>query len=153
MAVSIVVLVGTMTGNAELVAREVSPILEAAGHAVALRDMHGLTADDVPASGVVLVCTSTYGQGDVPDNAQGLYEDLEARRPDLSGLRFGVIGLGDATYADTYNFGGKRFADLLAALGARAIGERMQHNASADAAPEEMAVAWARDWVALLGRA
>ena len=67
--------------------------------------------------------------------------------PDLAGLAYGVIGLGDSTYADTYNFGGKRFDDLLAGLGARRIGERLQHNASSDDLPEDAGVRWAEQWV------
>jgi MioC protein len=50
---------------------------------------------------VFLICTSTYGQGDVPDNARALYEDLKAEAPDLSRVRYGVFGLGDRTYAET----------------------------------------------------
>jgi MioC protein len=48
---------------------------------------------------VFLIVTSTYGQGDVPDNAKSFYEDLKAKRPDLSRVRYGVFGLGDRTYA------------------------------------------------------
>ena len=70
--------------------------------------------------GVFLICTSTYGQGDVPDNARALYEDLQRKRPDLSKVRYGVFGLGDRTYAETFNFGGKRFDDILTELGATA---------------------------------
>src|SRR5206468_3984191 len=77
--------------------------------------------------GMFLICTSTYGQGDVPDNARALYDDLRAKRPNLSGVRYGVFGLGDQTYAETFNFGGKRFDDILTELGATRIGERFQH--------------------------
>ena len=152
MGEAVTILVGTMTGTAELVAEAVVPVLERAGCAVAVRDMAGLAAADLPDAGVLLVCTATYGQGEVPDNALALFEDLEAKRPDLGGLRFGVIGLGDSTYQDTYNFGGKRFDALLAALGATRVGERMQHNASSDELPEEAAVAWAEAWLAELAR-
>jgi MioC protein len=98
--------------------------------------------------GVFLVCTSTYGQGDVPDNARGLYEHLKATRPDLSKIRYGVFGLGDRTYAETFNFGGKRFDELLTELGAKRIGERHTHDASSGVLPEETALEWCRDWLA-----
>jgi MioC protein len=97
--------------------------------------------------GVFLICTSTYGQGDVPDNARALYEDLKARRPDLSHVRYGVFGLGDRTYAETFNFGGKRFDELLAELGAQRIGERHTHDASSGVLPEETALEWCQDWL------
>ena len=149
---SITILVGTITGTAELVAEDVGPVLEEAGYEVEILDMDGLSPDVLCDNDVVLICTSTYGQGDVPDNAMELYEALEVRRPDLSGLRYGVIGLGDSTYADTYNQGGARFDTLLQELGAKRVGEVMRHNASSDELPEEAGVAWARNWVDLLAK-
>ena len=64
-------------------------------------------------------------------------------------MRYGVFGLGDRTYAETFNFGGKRFDDLLAELGAQRIGERVQHDASSGVLPEEMAEEWGEGWLAL----
>src|SRR5690349_25168148 len=96
---SLTILVGTMTGTAELVAEEVKDALEAAGVAVTLRPMDGLDAGALAGPGPYLVCTSTYGQGDVPDNARSLFESLGAVRPDLGHVAYGVIGLGDRTYA------------------------------------------------------
>jgi MioC protein len=98
---------------------------------------------------VFLVCTSTYGQGDVPDNAKNLYEALRASKPDLSRVRYGVFGLGDRTYAETFNFGGRKFDELLASLGARRIGERVQHDASSGVLPEETAQEWGGEWLKL----
>jgi MioC protein len=97
--------------------------------------------------GVFLVCTSTYGQGDVPDNARALYEELKSKRPDLSRVRYGVFGLGDRTYAETFNFGGKRFDEILAELGAERIGERHMHDASSGVLPEETALEWCQEWL------
>jgi len=144
---SLTLLVGTMTGTAELVAEEVKDALEAEGIAVTLRPMDGLDAGAFAGPGPYLVCTSTYGQGDVPDNAQALFESLETGRPDLRHAAYGVIGLGDRTYAQTFCFGGKRFDALLAELGARRVGEPFLHDASAGTVPEELAVEWARAWV------
>jgi MioC protein len=100
--------------------------------------------------GVFLICTSTYGQGDVPDNAKALYDDLRVKRPNLSGVRYGVFGLGDRTYAETFNFGGKRFDDILTELGATRIGERHKHDASTGVLPEETALQWCQQWLAEL---
>lgn len=146
------ILVGTMTGTAEMVAEEVEPILAAAGFDVETLDMDGLDAGVCDGKSVILICTSTYGQGDVPDNAQGLFDDLQSTRPDLSGMRYGVIGLGDSTYADTYNDGGRLFDELLAGLGATRVGDRLEHNASGDDLPEEAGAVWAKEWIAQLAR-
>ena len=150
MAERITILVGTMTGTAEMVADDIRPILEDAGHEVEILDMDGLSADVFETPGHILICTSTYGQGDVPDNAMQLYEDLDLGQPDLCGVSYGIIGLGDSTYSDTYNEGGGRFDKILTELGATRIGERMQHNASSDELPEEAALEWAAAWVKLL---
>ena len=150
MAQSITILIGTITGTAELVAEDVSPILEDAGYDVETLDMNDLTPAVFKENELVLICTSTYGQGDVPDNALNLYEALEIDLPDLSNLRYGVIGLGDSTYADTYNEGGTKCDKVLYDCGARRIGEIMQHNASSDELPEEAGVAWAKEWVEIL---
>ena len=151
----ITILVGTMTGTAQLCAQEMELALEDGDTEVATLMMDGLDSAvfsqvrDLTRAreSVFLICTSTYGQGDVPDNARALYQDLKAKRPDLSGVRYGVFGLGDRTYAETFNFGGKRFDELLAELGARRIGERHMHDASSGVLPEETALEWCRDWL------
>ena len=150
MADTITILVGTMTGTAELVAQDVEPELQDAGYSVEILDMDGLDSSVFDRSGDFLICTSTYGQGEVPDNAVAFYESLQSDKPDLSNIRFGIIGLGDSTYSDTYNFGGQRFEKLLTELGAKMIGERMAHNASSDDLPEDMALTWIADWIPLL---
>jgi MioC protein len=147
MALELTILVGTMTGNAQLVAQELELMLDGGETRVQVRVMDGLDATVLAPGGLYLVCTSTYGQGDVPDNAKALYEALCAQKPDLAGLRYGVFGLGDRTYAETYNFGGKRFDEILQALGAERIGERYLHDASSGTLPEEIALEWAQAWV------
>ena len=114
------ILVGTMTGTAQLCAQEMELALGDDDTEVATLLMDDLDASVFSRPGVFLICTSTYGQGDVPDNAKNFYEDLKAKRPDLARVRYGVFGLGDRTYAETFNFGGKRFDELLSELGAEA---------------------------------
>ena len=142
------ILVGTMTGTAELVADEVKDALGAAGVPVEVLAMDKLTAAAFGRPGRFLICTSTYGQGDVPDNARDFFAALESGRPDLARIEYGVIALGDRTYAQTFCFGGKRFDQLLTALGARRLGEMLLHDASAGTVPEEVAVDWVRRWIA-----
>jgi MioC protein len=141
------ILVGMMTGTAQLCAQEMELALDDDDVKVQTILMDGLDSSVFSREGVFLVCTSTYGQGDVPDNARALYEDLKARRPDLSRVRYGVFGLGDRTYAETFNFGGKKFDELLSELGAKRIGERHMHDASSGILPEETALEWCQDWL------
>lgn len=147
MKTQISILVGTMTGTAQLCAQEMELALGDDDTEVATLLMDGLDASVFSRPGVFLICTSTYGQGDVPDNARALYEDLKGARPNLSHVLYGVFGLGDRTYAETFNFGGKRFDELLAELGARRIGERHTHDASSGILPEETALEWCQEWL------
>ena len=150
MQLQINILVGTMTGTAQLCAQEMELALDDGETGVETLLMDGLDSSVFSKDSVFLVCTSTYGQGDVPDNARALYEDLKSKRPDLSHVRYGVFGLGDRTYAETFNFGGKRFDELLAELGAERVGERHMHDASSGVLPEETALDWCQDWLARL---
>jgi MioC protein len=147
--VRITILVGTMTGTAQLVAQELELAWDDGETQVETIAMDALDASVFDRPGVFLICTSTYGQGDVPDNAKALYADLQAKRPNLAHVRYGVFGLGDRTYAETFNFGGKRFDDILAELGAQRVGERVQHDASSGVLPEETAEEWGREWLTL----
>jgi MioC protein len=151
MKLRIVILVGTMTGTAQLCAQEMELALDDGDTEVRTLLMdnldHRVFGDR---KAVYLVCTSTYGQGDVPDNARHLYDSLVKDRPDLGGVRYGVFGLGDRTYAETFNFGGKRFDEILSELGAERIGERHTHDASSGILPEETALEWCENWLALV---
>jgi MioC protein len=147
MPLDLTIYVGTMTGTAEMVAQEIQDWLEDEGGSAELVMMDDLdeTAFDDP-SKLYFICTSTYGQGDVPDNAMSFFETLEEKRPDLTGVRYGLIGLGDSTYQQTYAFGGKRFDKLLQELGATRIGEPFIHDASSGELPEEEGLEWFKEW-------
>jgi MioC protein len=149
----VTILVGTMTGTAQLCAQEMELALDDGETQVETLMMDGLDSSVFSKDSVFLICTSTYGQGDVPDNAKALYEHLQQSRPDLSRVRYGVFGLGDRTYAETFNFGGKRFDEILSQLGARRIGERHTHDASSGILPEETALEWCQDWLAKVKQA
>ncbi len=148
MSANLTILVGTMTGTAEMVAQEIEASLGIDGHTVAIAPMDNLGPDVFARDGHFLICTSTYGQGDVPDNARAFFEAIEAARPDLSAVTYGVIALGDRTYGPTYCEGGKRFDMLLAGLGATRAGEPLLHDAGSGTLPEEVAADWALAWAA-----
>jgi MioC protein len=148
-ALDLTIVVGTQTGIAELVAQSIELRLEDSDVRVQVLLMDDLDAGFFSGGGLFLICTSTYGQGDVPDNAKPLYESLQEQRPDLSHVRYGVYALGDRTYAETFCFGGKRFDKLLTELGARRVGEVELHDASAGTLPEDEALEWIESWLSL----
>ena len=149
MPLDLTILVGTMTGTAQLVAQELELRVDDGDTRAQARLMDNLDSRAFDGGGLFLICSSTYGQGDVPDNAKQLYDSLQTARPDLSGVRYGVIALGDRTYAETFCNGGRRFDRILSELGAKRIGEVLLHDASAGTMPEEVAAEWIDGWVAL----
>lgn len=149
MALELKILVGTMTGIAQLVAQEIELRLDGEGVRIDTKLMDELDAGVFGGGGLFLICSSTYGQGDVPDNAKQLYQSLQTARPDLSSVRYGVIALGDMTYAETFCNGGRRFDRILTELGAKRIGDVMLHDASAGTLPEDEAAEWIEGWMAL----
>lgn len=146
MGAKVTILVGTMTGTAEMVAQDVQDALRADGFDAEFLLMDDLDPAVFDRGGAFLICSSTYGQGDVPDNAQAFFAAVEDSRPDLSGVEYGVIALGDRTYMDTFCNGGLKFDALLRQLGARRLGEPMTHDASSGTLPEDEAVEWAQAW-------
>ncbi|MCY4192428.1 MAG: flavodoxin domain-containing protein [Rhodospirillaceae bacterium] len=141
------ILVGTMTGTAEMVAEEMSDTLAELGHSVDVEAMDDLDISIFDGGGDFLIVTSTYGQGDVPDNAMTLYNGLTERKPDLNDIRYGVFSMGDMTYSDTFNYGGKKFDKALQDCGARRVGEIFCHDASSGSIPEDDGVDWVKDWI------
>jgi MioC protein len=146
---TILILVGTESGNAQMVADALKPVLESAGHAVDVTDK-AATRADLQAHDVLLVVCATHGSGDIPTNILPLAETLERERPDLSGHRYGVIALGDMTYQDTFCGGGKKVDKVLELCGARRLGNRLEVDASTQPLPDEEALGWIDGWKALV---
>ena len=143
------ILIGTMTGNAEYVAQAIEMDCGDLVDAVELHLMDALEPSVLDENALYLICTSTYGAGDVPDNAQRFYQALDNPPRYLGHVRYGVIALGDRTYQQTFCHGGKRFDERLQDLGAQRIGEVWCHDASEGTMAETEATVWCRQWLAL----
>ena len=141
------IFVGTMYGNALLVAEEAEAILSGLGHKAKVFEDPEIQ-DWEPYSGkYVLVVTSTTGQGDLPDSIVPLYEGMkDMYQPHL---RYGIIALGDSTYAN-FCGGGKTFDALLQEQGARRIGDMLMIDASEDPEPESVSNPWVEQLATLL---
>jgi MioC protein len=143
------ILVGTMTSTADYVAQAIQ--MDCADLVdeieVVLMDDQDISTFDDPEP-LYLICSSTYGTGDVPDNARALYDSLDTNPKFLGHVRYGVIALGDSTYMQTFCFGGKKFDERLSGLGAQRIGAVWCHDASSGDMPETEGTAWCREWLA-----
>jgi len=141
------ILVGTVTRTAAHVAHAIQMDCTDLVAEIEVVLMDGLEIDVFDEDALYLICTSTYGSGDVPDNARTLYESLDGRPKFLGHVRYGVIALGDRSYPQTFCFGGREFDARLQGLGARRIGEVWCHDASAGTLPEALGTAWCRAWL------
>jgi len=147
---NIVIVVGTESGNAQMVADTLQEELGGGGHNIDVFEEPDADAIDLAAREVVLICTSTHGDGELPDNIIPFHDWLKEQRPDLSHLRYGVIALGDQTYHQTFCQAGKQMDKLFADLGAVKVGERLEIDACTQPLPDEEALEWAQEWVTLL---
>ena len=147
------ILVGTMTNTAEYVAQAIQMDCADLMADIEVQLMDGLgieVFDEAQAAQTLyLVCCSTYGAGDVPDNAQALYQSLETRPRYLGHVRYGVIALGDRGHAPTYCFGALKFDARLRDLGAQRVGDIWCHDASAGTVAETEGATWCRRWISL----
>ena len=138
--------VATMTGTALMVAEDIADFCKDNDVTANIIEMENLTINDfLDLKGPVLITSSTYGQGDVPDNGQEFYNTLKDVAPNLSHIKFTVFGLGDMTYRDTFAYGGKKFFQLLTDLKAEKIGNPYYHDASDGSLPEEEGVNWFKE--------
>jgi len=137
------IFVATMTGTALMVAEDISDFCNDNGVNTNVLEMDNLEIDElIKSKSPVLVTSSTYGQGDVPDNGQKFFNAIKKKSPNLSHIKYSVFGLGDMTYRDTFAYGGKKFDKLLYSLKAKKIAEPFYHDASDGSLPEEVAVKW-----------
>lgn len=143
----VAVISASQTGNARKVAAELQQRLAAAG----VNAVHAAAADykpkNIAGEQLVLLVTSTQGEGEPPEEALSLYKLLSSKKaPKLSDLKFAVLGLGDSSYP-MFCGAGKSFDELLAKLG----GERLLERQDCDLEYQAEAAAWLEKIVPLVG--
>lgn len=119
------VLFGTQTGNAEFLADELVAGAKARGLGGRATPLDAVTPEQLAAMSHVLVVTSTYGEGEMPDNAGLFWDAIQASTvPRLEGLQYAVLGLGDTSY-DEFCQAGKLLDTRFEQLGATRIHDRV----------------------------
>lgn len=140
------VLYGSQTGNAESVAEDAAAAARAQGFAPVVCALDDMDPDRFAGLGQVLIVTSTYGEGEMPDNAELFWEALSAEgAPRLESMHFAVLALGDTGY-DGFCQAGKLIDMRLEQLGAQRIVPRVD----CDVEFEELAAAWIAETLPLV---
>jgi len=118
---ALTVIYGTQTGNSESIGEDIVAAAGEYGLAAELVDMGDLDVESLANIERLLVICSTYGEGEMPDNAEVLWDAIkEDSAPKLDKMYFSVLALGDSSY-DEYCLAGKQWDARLAELGAKRV--------------------------------
>lgn len=134
----ITIIYGSQTGNAETCAYDAGDAAKALGFSPVIMDMDDVVLANLAQVERLLVCTSTYGEGEMPDNAASLWEEISASdAPSFSNTKFSVLALGDTGY-DDFCLSGQQWDERLEQLGATRVVDRVD----CDVDYEDLAEKW-----------
>lgn len=133
----ILIAYGTQTGNAEGLAHDWAEMANGMGLHATVKDLGDVTPAEIAETERFVVVTSTYGDGEMPDSVQPLWEDISQNTYDFSKTNFSVLGLGDVSY-DLFCQAAIDWNTRLAELGAN----RVNDNVNCDVDYEDMAKEW-----------
>ena len=136
------IIVGSVLGASEYVADALAESLQQAGHKAGIHLQPQLAELDEDA--IWLICTSTHGAGDLPDNIQPFAKQL--KDVSLTDHPFLVVGLGDSSY-DTYCHGAITMENLLLKQDANLLTPALHIDVLNHPIPEDKAVSWLEGWL------
>ncbi len=119
------ILFGSQTGNAESLANDAANAAKKHGLLPVVKCMDEVEIDQLAKMDYLLIITSTYGEGAMPDNAEMLWEAASSdSAPRLENINYSVLALGDTSY-DLFCQAGIDWDRRLEALGAKRLFDRV----------------------------
>ena len=121
----LLVLYATESGNAEALATRTKQDAAKKGFSARVLDMGDATVEALKGAGTIIVIAATWGDGEPPQRAAPFYRALMSdAAPRLEGVKFGVLALGDSSYAQFCETG-KQLDARFEALGAQRAAARI----------------------------
>ena len=122
---SLLILFGSESGNSEYLAVEAEKQAKSLGLSCSVKGMSEIIIGDLTDVKNVLVYCSTWGEGDMPDNAVDLWDAANGDSPpSLEGCNFAICALGDTSY-EFFCQSGKDWDDWFEKQGATRILDRV----------------------------
>ncbi|MDE0557712.1 MAG: flavodoxin domain-containing protein [Candidatus Poseidoniaceae archaeon] len=119
---TLTILFGSQTGNAAGLAEKTAKLAANYELVANVVDMDGYNPASLIGSKRILIITSTWGEGDMPDNAEDFWQGVNSSSPTLAGVNYSVCAIGDTSY-DEYCKAGVDWDQKFSALGATSIQE------------------------------
>jgi sulfite reductase (NADPH) flavoprotein alpha-component len=131
------ILYGSQTGNSESLSHDVANSAKSHGLLPVVKSMDEVDVAQLAKMDYLLIITSTYGEGAMPDNAEMLWEAANSdTAPRMENVNYSVLALGDTSY-DLFCQAGIDWDKRLEALGAKRIFDRVDCDVDFEAAAEE----------------
>lgn len=131
------ILYGSQTGNSESLANDAANSAKSHGLIPVVKGMDEIEIGQLAMMEYLLIITSTYGEGAMPDNAEMLWEAANSdEAPNLENLRYSVLALGDTSY-DLFCQAGIDWDNRLEALGAKRLFDRVDCDVDFEAPAEK----------------